>query len=384
MKAKWVLSAGVWLLALILVPILAVGGLVGLVVFSSVMEEHSFDMVSACASVDGEPASLSQGQVVVVTAIADVANELNLGPEAMIIALTTALAESQAKNLANDGTFPYSPAKHSRMMSPGAWRDAAAIVRTSLLLPNDGVGRDWDSLGPFQQRPSAGWGTVAELMDPVYAARAFFGGPTGPNKGSPRGLLDIPNWQSMGIAQAAQSVQISAFPDAYNRYIERAKSILATIDTSLCEPLPPAGTVTAQGWTHPVPAATRMSSRFGEHRGSYVHAGDDFPAPTGTPLYAAADGVVVDAHCRYALGRSPCQIRLNHGGGVETLYVHMYPDGVHVSRGQTVKAGQHIGGVGSNGRSTGPHLHLEVWVNGTPVNPVTFFAKQGVRLIPGQ
>src|SRR3712207_8671669 len=51
------------------------------------------------------------------------------------------------------------------------------------------------SLGLFQMRPSTGWGTIAELMDAEYQASAFFGGPTGPNHGSPRGLLDIPNWQ---------------------------------------------------------------------------------------------------------------------------------------------------------------------------------------------
>jgi LysM repeat protein len=77
---------------------------------------------------------------------------------------------------------------------------------------------DRDSVGLFQQRTSQGWGTIAEIMDPVYSARAFFGGPSGPNAGKIRGLLDIKNWSTMTLAKAAQAVQISAFPDAFQKW----------------------------------------------------------------------------------------------------------------------------------------------------------------------
>ena len=77
---------------------------------------------------------------------------------------------------------------------------------------------DLDSLGLFQQRPSTGWGTPAQVTDPVYASRLFFGGPSNPNKGITRGLLDIPGWQSMTVTQAAQAVQISAHPEAYAKW----------------------------------------------------------------------------------------------------------------------------------------------------------------------
>lgn len=75
-----------------------------------------------------------------------------------------------------------------------------------------------DSVGLFQQRPSSGWGTVAQLTDATYAAKLFYGGPSNPNRGKTRGLLDIAGWQSMTLTQAAQKVQISAYPDAYAKW----------------------------------------------------------------------------------------------------------------------------------------------------------------------
>lgn len=73
---------------------------------------------------------------------------------------------------------------------------------------------DRDSVGLFQQRPSTGWGTVAELQTPATAARLFYVG----REGLTRGLLDIPGWQSMSLTQAAQAVQISAYPDHYAKW----------------------------------------------------------------------------------------------------------------------------------------------------------------------
>lgn len=89
---------------------------------------------------------------------------------------------------------------------------------------------DWgdrDSLGLFQQRPSAGWGTPEEVRDPVRAARAFYGGPADPNGLLTRGLLDIDGWQDMSFADAAQAVQISAYPDRYAQWEQPAYAWLA-------------------------------------------------------------------------------------------------------------------------------------------------------------
>ena len=86
---------------------------------------------------------------------------------------------------------------------------------------------DRDSVGIFQQRPSMGWGSTSQLLDVDHAARLFYGGPSNPNKGVTRGLLDIAGWQSMTVAGAAQAVQISAFPDAYAKWETSAWSWLA-------------------------------------------------------------------------------------------------------------------------------------------------------------
>ncbi|WP_235038006.1 LysM domain-containing protein [Microbacterium sp. 18062] len=91
---------------------------------------------------------------------------------------------------------------------------------------------DWgdrDSLGLFQQRPSTGWGTADEVRDPDRATRAFFGGPADPNGTRTQGLLDIPGWETLPYADAAQAVQISAYPDRYARWEQPATTWLAIL-----------------------------------------------------------------------------------------------------------------------------------------------------------
>jgi LysM repeat protein len=100
---------------------------------------------------------------------------------------------------------------------------ATAMQESSLRNLNWG---DRDSVGLFQQRPSSGWGTVAQLTTPTHAARLFYGGPSNPNKGYTRGLLDISGWKNMSLTRAAQAVQISAYPDAYAKWETSARSWL--------------------------------------------------------------------------------------------------------------------------------------------------------------
>ncbi|MFN4038647.1 MAG: M23 family metallopeptidase [Erythrobacter sp.] len=107
--------------------------------------------------------------------------------------------------------------------------------------------------------------------------------------------------------------------------------------------------------THPVLGGTRK------------HSGIDLAAPTGTPVYATADGVVsrADWYSTYGL-----YISLEHGASLQTRYAHL--SRLAVAAGDVVKKGDLIGYVGSTGRSTGPHLHYEVRVDGVAVNPIPY------------
>jgi LysM repeat protein len=100
--------------------------------------------------------------------------------------------------------------------------DAGLIIALAAAAQESGLRNvrygDRDSLGLFQQRPSSGWGSAEQTLDPVRASRAFFGGPGNPNPGITRGLLDIPGWEAMTVTQAAQAVQNSAFPDHYAKW----------------------------------------------------------------------------------------------------------------------------------------------------------------------
>ena len=103
---------------------------------------------------------------------------------------------------------------------------AAAAQESSLRNVQFG---DRDSLGLFQQRPSQGWGTPDQVLDPVRATAAFFGGSSNPNPGLTIGLLDIPGWSSLSVSAAAQAVQKSAHPDAYAKWETSARAWLAEL-----------------------------------------------------------------------------------------------------------------------------------------------------------
>ncbi len=120
------------------------------------------------------------------------------------------------------------------------------------------------------------------------------------------------------------------------------------------------------------PVHGRVTAGFGERldplngEGAF-HAGMDIAAPTGTEIFAAADGIVLSAGPDAGYGNS---ILIDHGYGITTRYGHLSKVAVVV--GQEVKRGQVIGSVGMTGRATGPHLHYEVHVQDTPVNPAKY------------
>ncbi|MBM0279918.1 hypothetical protein [Micromonospora tarensis] len=139
-------------------------------------------------------AGLDQAQMDNAKVIVDVGLEMKMPRRALVVALATAMQESNLYNLASD------------------------VLPESAEYPNQGSGSDHDSVGLFQQRPSSGWGTVAQLMRPSYAARAFYSA-----------LNEIPGWQDMSVTAAAQSVQISAYPDAYAQHEDRATVVASAL-----------------------------------------------------------------------------------------------------------------------------------------------------------
>lgn len=119
-------------------------------------------------------------------------------------------------------------------------------------------------------------------------------------------------------------------------------------------------------------AAGSMSSGFGYRRdpftgGAAIHSGLDFRAPHGSPIHAAADGTVSFVGNRSGYGKT---VEIDHGSGMVTLYAHM--SRFDAQPGAKVAAGEVIGRIGNTGRSTGPHLHFEVRINGRAVNPRPF------------
>ncbi len=125
-------------------------------------------------------------------------------------------------------------------------------------------------------------------------------------------------------------------------------------------------------FTHPCPGMSYQSSYFEEVRqgigDTTPHKGNDYAAPRGTPIYAAAAGTVIIAGYSSSAGY---WVVIDHGNGLVTKYMHMF-ERPYVSAKQKVVKGQHIGGVGSTGQSTGNHLHFQVELNGKPVNPSNY------------
>ena len=242
----------------------------------------------SAVNANGETVNLTTQQLTRAAAIIAVGKSENVPARGQLIAIMTALTESSLRVLSNTSAYPESDQ-----------------------LPNDGNGSDHDSLGLFQQRPAAGWSSVANLMDPVWSARAFYGGPNGPNHGSPRGLLDLDGWQTMDPGAAAQAVQVSAYPDRYAINQPIAERVLATVSgVSLSSLLDCAQTGGGLPPNLPpgVPGALIASaaSQIGK---PYVWGGGNFDGPTGGGFDCS--GLVLYA----AYQASGGQIRLPHYTG---------------------------------------------------------------------
>ncbi|GAB3138322.1 hypothetical protein GCM10027290_05710 [Micromonospora sonneratiae] len=139
-------------------------------------------------------AGLTQAQMDNANIIVQVGIKLKVPRPGLVVAVATAMQESNLYNLASE------------------------VLPESKNYPHQGTGFDHDSVGLFQQRTSTGWGAVKDLMRPAYAAQKFY-----------EALLQVPGWQQLSLSAAAQAVQISAFPDAYAKHEARATTIVAAL-----------------------------------------------------------------------------------------------------------------------------------------------------------
>ena len=200
MLSKLLTSAGVLLLTFVLLIAAAVGAAANLLAglspaleigsaLSQTNPSAQLDAAQFCALGAITPGrntgygTFTTAQIANATTIYQVSAQLALPPYAAVIAIATALQESDLENL------DYG---------------------------------DRDSLGLFQQRPSQGWGTPAQILNPVYASTKFY-----------QALERVPNWQSIPLTQAAQAVQRSAYPDAYAHWATTAQYLVATVSGAL-------------------------------------------------------------------------------------------------------------------------------------------------------
>ncbi|WP_345520663.1 C40 family peptidase [Nocardioides conyzicola] len=252
------------------------------------------------ANGNGASVTLNHRQLTRAATVIAVGSSEQVPARGQLIAVMTAITESSLRVLSNIGAYPQ-----------------------SAQLPNDGDGGDHDSVGMFQQRPAAGWGSVENLMDPVWSARAFYGGPSGPNHGSPRGLLDIDGWQDMDPGAAAQAVQVSAYPDRYAINRPVAEKVLAVLSGAGvvsgtlsrgnrgfdCAQLAEDQTGSVPGGLPPGFPGALMAAAAAKIGTPYVWGGGDFNGATGGGFDCS--GLVLYAAYRASDGR----IRLPHYSG---------------------------------------------------------------------
>lgn len=153
------------------------------------------------------------------------------------------------------------------------------------------------------------------------------------------------------------------------------KKVVVIASTTTYKNTPSSGFSTSRGITNKKvnlgitlvkPTSGVLTSRYG-YRWGRTHTGIDIGAPTGTNIKAAAGGTVIFSGWKGTLGK---MVVISHGNGIQTYYAHC--SSLLVSAGDSVSAGQLIAKMGSTGRSTGPHLHFEIRVNGSAINPQSY------------
>lgn len=198
-----------------------------------------------------------------------------------------------------------------------------------------------------------------ELKAPSARAKASPSGPGG--QGGPFVPLERPTLKELGEALSRLDERVDLGSDLFT--LAESRLFEARLQSLLIPSSPPVEGHVGSGFgMRTDPITGRLA----------LHTGLDFPADIGTPIHAAAGGMVVVSHNHAAYGRL---LEIDHGNSLITRYAHASK--LLVSNGEMVKRGQKIAEVGSSGRSTGPHLHFEVLVAGVPQNPTRFLAGKG-------
>ncbi|MBA4008025.1 MAG: M23 family peptidase [Erythrobacter sp.] len=206
----------------------------------------------------------------------------------------------------------------------------------------------------------------------------------------------LANTNSAASTSTASADVVPPLRDAQGEVVDNGDTRFKSLFTTILENernTPTLGAVEAPtAFSSPVPTrgisvpsrmpleGAALTSSFGMRThpvlgGRRQHHGIDLAAPSGTPVYATADGIVsrADWYSSYGL-----YISLEHGAAMQTRYAHL--SRLAVAAGDSVKKGDLIGYVGSTGRSTGPHLHYEVRVEGLAVNPIPYMVESEAQL----
>lgn len=257
-----------------------------------------------------------------------------------------------------------------------------AMGESSLRVVDYGDAAGPDSRGLFQQRDNGAWGSYDDRMDPYISSTNFF-----------KAMMQIQDRESLEPTIVAHQTQGNLDPYHYTPFwgpaVEVVESLSGT-STGLnpgnpnpggeCASDVP-GVVSASGWAAPgagpitSPYGGRIHPIYGDYR---FHSGTDLAAGgCDGPIWAAQDGVVTFRGFDDAGNGT---ITVDHGGGVQTKYLHMYESGLLANVGDKVTAGQQIAATGSSGQSTGCHLHFMVIVDGETVDPEAYLAEVGITL----
>lgn len=256
-----------------------------------------------------------------------------------------------------------------------------------------------DSVGLFQQQHF--WGTREQRMNPAWSSGKFY-----------QHLANVPGWMNLAPGVAAQKVQISKYPDAYNKWQDLAKSLIdanfalvQAIDVPASvggvggapgtgtDPgdvvnvgCPSGGTNNGEIGNPLNPGSYNITAGFGPRKApcatcSSQHMGIDMAGQCGTPVFAATDGTISVAGAPRGTGSGYGNVIFETVGSRTFIYGHLnINDPFKVKEGDKVKLGQQIGVMGNTGDSTGCHLHFEIRDNNTPTDPMAIYEAAGVKL----